>query len=267
MVCLVKAMVFPVVMYGCESWTVKKAEHWRIDAFELWCWRRLLRVSWTARRSNQFILKEICPEYSLKGLMSKLKLQYFGHLMWTADSFEKTLDAGKDWGQAMTEDEMVWMASLTQWIWIWVDSGTWWWTGRPGALQSMVSQRVKHDWATKPNWNVKSSFYWLLFMYKAHFRAPRKKVEQDTHLFISLQTYSQAEETYLITWKQTGTFHVVINYDKTKNMGYGNYKVKEDSSWAVIFIRDEYNKKKLPTKTCGWGKFPDEVMVVVKTLQ
>ena len=83
-VCLVKAMVFPVVMYGCESWTIKKAEHWRIDAFELWCWRRLLRVSWTARRSNQSILKETIPEYSLEGVMLRLKLQYFGHVMWRA---------------------------------------------------------------------------------------------------------------------------------------------------------------------------------------
>ena len=94
-VCLVKAMVFPVVMYGCESWTVKKAEHWRIDAFKWWCWRRLLRVPWTAKRSNQSILKEINPEYSLKGLMLKLKLQYFGYLMQRADSSEKTLMLGK----------------------------------------------------------------------------------------------------------------------------------------------------------------------------
>ena len=92
---LVKAMVFPVVMYGCESWTVKKAEHRRIDAFELWCWRRLLRVPWAARRSNQSILKEISPEYSLEGLILKLKLQYFGHLMRRTDSFEKTLMLGK----------------------------------------------------------------------------------------------------------------------------------------------------------------------------
>ena len=95
MVHLVKAMVFPVVMYGCESWTVEKAEHRRIDAFELWCWRRLLRVPWTARRCNQSILKEISPEYSLEGLMLKLKLQYFGHLMRRRDSFEKTLKLGK----------------------------------------------------------------------------------------------------------------------------------------------------------------------------
>ena len=95
MVHLVKGMVFPVVMYGCESWTVKKAEHWTIDAFELWCWRRLLRVPWTARRSSQCILKEISPEYSLEGLKLKLKLQYFGHLMRRTDSFEKTLMLGK----------------------------------------------------------------------------------------------------------------------------------------------------------------------------
>ena len=94
-VCLVKAMVFPVVMYGCDSWTIKKAEHRRIDAFDLWFWRRLLRVPWTARRSNQSILKEISPGCSLEGLMLKLKLQYFGHLMWRADSFEKTLILGK----------------------------------------------------------------------------------------------------------------------------------------------------------------------------
>ena len=107
-VCLVKAMGFPVVMYGCESWTVKKAEHRRIDAFELWCWRRLLRVPWTARRSNQSILKEISPEYSLEGLMLKLKLQYFGHLMRRANSLEKTLMLGKIEGKRRRgkQDEM-----------------------------------------------------------------------------------------------------------------------------------------------------------------
>ena len=105
---LVKAMVFPVVMYGCESWTVKKAECQTIDAFELWCWRRLLRVPWTARRSNQSILKEISPGISLEGMMLKLKLQSFGHLMRRVDSLEKT-DAGRDWGQeekGTTEDEI-----------------------------------------------------------------------------------------------------------------------------------------------------------------
>ena len=115
---LVKAMVFPVVMYGCESWTVKKAEHRGIDAFEQWCWRRLLKVPWTVRRSNQSILKDTSPGCSLEGLMLKLKLQYFGHLMQTVDSLEKT-DPGRDWGQeekGTTEDEMAgcWITSLTR---------------------------------------------------------------------------------------------------------------------------------------------------------
>ena len=106
-------MVFPVVMCGCESWTVKKAEHRRIDAFELWCWRRLLRIPWTARRSNQSILKEISPEYSLEGLMLKLKLQYFGHLMQRADSFEKTLMLGKVEGRRRGQWRMRWLDGIT----------------------------------------------------------------------------------------------------------------------------------------------------------
>ena len=111
---LVKAMVFPVFMYGCESWTIKKAERRRIDAFELWCWRRLLKIPWTARRSNQSILKEISPEYSLEGLMLKLKLQYFGHLVGRADSLEKTLMLGKIEGRRRGQQRMSWwMASPT----------------------------------------------------------------------------------------------------------------------------------------------------------
>ena len=111
---LVKAMVFPVVMYGCESWTIKKAEHWRIDAFELWCWRRLLRVPWTSKRSNQSILKEISPEYSLEGLMLNLKLQYFGHLMRRAESFEKTLMLGKIEGRRRRGwQRMRWLDGIT----------------------------------------------------------------------------------------------------------------------------------------------------------
>ena len=109
----VKAMVFPVVMYGCESWTVKKAEHQRTDSFELWCWIRLLRVTWTARRSNQSILKEISPEYSLEGLTLKLKLQYFGHLMQRADSFEKTLMLGKTEGRrSRGQQRMRWLDGI-----------------------------------------------------------------------------------------------------------------------------------------------------------
>ena len=152
---LVKDMVFPVVMYGCESWTIKKAECQRIDAFELWCWRRLLRVPWTARRCNQSILNEISPEYSLEGL--RLKLQYFGHLMQRADSFEKTLMLGKTGKAGREGDDRGWdgwMASPTQCAWVWIDSGSWWWTGRPGVLKSMESQRVRHDWVTKLNWNT-----------------------------------------------------------------------------------------------------------------
>ena len=146
-VCLVKAMVFPVVMYGHKSWTIKKAECWRIDAFELWCFRKLLRVSGTARRSNQSLLKEISPDCSLEGLMLKLKLQYFGHLMQRADSFEKTLMLGKIEGERRRDNREWdgWMASPTQLTWVWVNSRSWWWTARPVMLQSMGSQRIGHD--------------------------------------------------------------------------------------------------------------------------
>ena len=151
---LVKAMAFPVVMYGCESWTVKKVDHWIIDAFELWCWRRLLRVPWTAKRSNQSILKEISPGISLEGLMLKLKLQYVGHLMRRVDSLEKTLMLGGIGVRRRRDDRGLdgWMASLTQWTWVWVNSGSWWWTGSPGVLRFMGLQRVRHDWATELNW-------------------------------------------------------------------------------------------------------------------
>ena len=151
---LVKAMVFPVVMHGCESWTIKKAEHWRIDAFELWCWRRLLRVPWIVRRSIQSILKEISPEYSLEELC----------WIWNSNTLAT-------WCEELTHlkrpgcwerlkvggegDDRVWdgwMASLTRWTWVWVSSGIWWWTGKPGMLQSMGLQRVGHDWVTEPNW-------------------------------------------------------------------------------------------------------------------
>ena len=109
---LIKVMVFPVVMYGCESWTIKKAEHQRIDAFELWCWRRLLKIPWTAKRANQSILKEISPENSLERLMLKLKLQYFGHLMGRTDSFEKTLTLGKIEGRRRGQERMRWLNNI-----------------------------------------------------------------------------------------------------------------------------------------------------------
>ena len=148
---LVKAMVFPVFMYGCESWTIKKAECWRTDAFELWCWRRLLRVSWIARRSNQSILKEINSEYSLEGLILKLKFQYLGHLMRRADSLEKTLMLGKIEGRRRRGwQKMRWLDGITDSM----DMGLsklwrWWRTGKPGVLQSVGLQRVGHDWVTE----------------------------------------------------------------------------------------------------------------------
>jgi len=152
---LVNAMLFPVVTYGCESQTIEKAEHRRTDAFELWCWRRLLRVPWTARRSNQSILKEISPEYSLEELMLKLKLQYW---------WEELTHLKRPWcwerlkagGEGDDKGWDSWMASLTQWTWGWVNSWSWWWTGRPAVLKSMGSQRVGHDWVTELNWKQTS---------------------------------------------------------------------------------------------------------------
>ena len=140
-------------MYGCESWTIKKAKRRRIDAFELWCWRRLLRAMWTARRSNQSILKEISPGCSLEGLMLKLKLQYLAtwceelnHLKrpWCWEGLKKREGNGRGWDG--------WMASPTQWTWVWVNSRSWWWTGRPGVLQSLGSQWGGHNWVTELNW-------------------------------------------------------------------------------------------------------------------
>ena len=145
---LVKDIVFLVVMYGCETWTIKKAEHQRIDALELWCWRRLLRVPGTARKSNQSILKKICPACSLEGLMLKLKLQCFGYLMWRTDSFEKTLMLGKiEARRRRGQQRMRWLDGITN-----SKDMSWWWVGRPGVLQSMGSQRVRHNWVTELNW-------------------------------------------------------------------------------------------------------------------
>ena len=152
-VLLVKAMVFPVVMCGCESWTRKQAEH-QIHAFELWCWRRLLRAPWTARRSNQSILKEISPEYSLEGLMlswnSNTLATWCKELThWKRPWCWERLKAG---GEGDDRGWDGWMASLTQWTWVWTDSGNWWRTWEPGVLQSMGSQRVRHDWVAELNW-------------------------------------------------------------------------------------------------------------------
>ena len=197
-------MVFPVVMYGCESWTIKKAEHWRTDAFELWFWRRLLRVPWTARRSNQSTLKEISPDYSLEGLMLKLKLHYFGHLMQRTDSLEKTLMLGKiEGGRRRGWQRMRWwMTSLTCWTRVWLSLGSWWQTRKTCVLWFMGSQRVGHNWATELNqtdmWNHP---VWTLMM-KANSRHEsqgyrkegvlREEEERDTPLVFLLRL--QGEE-------------------------------------------------------------------------
>ena len=151
---LVKAMVFPVVMYGCESWIIKKAERWRIDAFELWCWRRLLSVLWTARRSSQSILsravlgvhwKDWCWSWNSNTLATWCKELTHWKRPWCWER----LRAGGEGDNRRWDGYMV---SLTQWTWVWVNSGSWWWTGRPGVLWFMGLQRVRHDWATELNW-------------------------------------------------------------------------------------------------------------------
>ena len=167
-VCLVKAMAFPVVMYGCESWTIKKAEHQRIDAFVLWCWRRLWSVPWTARRSNQSILKQISPGVHWKdwyrGWNSSTLATWCEEL-----TLEKTLrlEGLREGGGGNERGWDGWMASPTQWTWVWVNSGTWWWMGRPGVLQFMGSQRVGHDWVTELNWAESCS---NIFWYKNYFK-------------------------------------------------------------------------------------------------
>ena len=154
---MVKAMVFLVAMYRCESWTKKKANHQRID-FELWCWRILLRVSWTARRSNQSILEKINPEYSLEGLTLKLKLQYIGHLMLRADSLEKDPDAGKNWRQKKrtAEDEMVKQLSPTQWTWVWANSG------KTVKDWRAAVHGVTKSWTWLSNWTTTTKLVFIL---------------------------------------------------------------------------------------------------------
>ena len=182
--------------YGFSSghvwmWELDCEESWapKIDAFELWCWRRLWRVPWTARRSNQSILKEISPGCSLEGMMLKLKLQYFGHLMQGVDSLEKTLMLAKIGGRRRGDDRGWdgWMASPTQWTWVWVNSGRWWWTGRPGVLRFTGSQRVRDDWVTELNWT------------EIHIKKSTRKaniLNTNTMLFIFLKGKLQLAQNY-----------------------------------------------------------------------
>ena len=191
---IVRAMVFPVVLYGYEKWTIKKAEHRRIDAFQLWCWRRLLRVPWTAERRNLSILEEINPEYSLEGLMLKLKLQYCGYLMQRVDSVEKTLMLGGIGGRRRRgRQRMRWLDGIpTQWTWVWVNSESWWWTGKPGVLQSMRSQRVGHDWATK------------LMQCFNYFLKIKLFVDEGMDFFVSTVTFMFQKLTCWDFWRPSG---------------------------------------------------------------
>ena len=193
---LVKAMVFPIVMYERESWTIKKAEHWGIDAFELCCWRKLLRVSWTARRSNQSILKEIIPGYSLEGRCwswnSNTLATWCEELThWKRPWCWERLKAGGERNDIGWDG---WMASPTQWTWVWVKSGSWWWTGKLDVLLSMGSQRVRHDWATELNWT--DSFKSSEREYVEHcFGARTIPVSRCPKIFLGLSKSTEALNT------------------------------------------------------------------------
>ena len=209
-VCLVKAMVFPAVMYGCERRTIKKAEHWRIDAFELWCWRRLLRVCWTARRSNQSILKEISPGSSLEGLMLKLKLQYFSHLMRRTDSFEKTLMLGKIESGRRRHNRGWdgWMASPTQWTWVWVNSGSWWWTRE--AWHAVVHEVTKSQ-TRLSNWTELNQNPHYQYIFKG-MEKTALKVHRD---------YDHSSKTYAYLFNH---YHYLIYISTNMSMWIGKKK-------------------------------------------
>ena len=240
---LVKAIVFPVIMYGHESWTIKKAECWRIDAFELCCWRRLLRFSWTPRISNQSILKEISPGCSLVGLMLKLKLQYFVHLMRRVTHLKRSWCW--EWFRAGGEgDDRGWdglMASLTQWTWVWVVSGSWWWTGRPGVLWFNWSHRVGHYWVTELNWTL----------WKKSYDLPRWHIKKQTLITLPTKvrllkamispvvTYVCEISFYKESWalKNWGLWTVVLEKTLLHTLNYKEIQQvhpKGNQSWMFL---------------------------------
>ena len=210
--CLDKAVVLPVVMYGCESWTIKKAECWRIDAFELWCWRRLLRVPWTARRSNQSIQgrsvlgvhwKDWCWGWNSNTLATSCKeLTYWKRPWWWEEL--RTGGEGDDGGWD------AWMASPTRWTWVWTSSGSWWWTGKPGMLQSMELQRVWHDWAPALSSRLKFPIIWLkafYFTFVSFIKKDWNILEQNeqNYWFVSL--------SFFLTWR----CRMVLDFYLTSN--------------------------------------------------
>ena len=184
-VSLFKRMFFPVVMYGYDSWTIKKAKHWRTDVFKLWCWRRLLRVPWTARRSNQSILKEIRPKYTLKGLMLKLKLQYFGHLMRRTNSLEKTLMLGKIKGRSrLGWQRMRWLDGITNWLDMSLNKL--WELAMDREARCTGSQRVRPNWAAELNWTEQSKTGRWRQMFRHHKYSDFQDIR---YLLISLTNY------------------------------------------------------------------------------
>ena len=207
---LVKATVFPVVMYGCESWTIKKAERRRIDAFEVWCWRRLLRVPWIAGRSNQSILREISPGCSLEELIWSwisntwaTWCKVLTHLKrsWCWERLRAGEGDDRRWNG--------WMASPTRWTWVWMDSGCWWWTGRPGMLRFMGLQRVRHNWATELNWTTQ--FYrWGNWVSKSL---------KYLHRLINIVVVNSKDWiNYYISYSVLKIFRIIIMIQRTQNI-------------------------------------------------
>ena len=226
-VCPVKAMVFPVVMYGCESWTIKKAEHRRTDAFELWCWRRPLRDHWTARRSNQSILKEISLECSFEGLMLKLKLQYFGHLMWKLTHLKRPWcwERLKVRGEGDNRGWDDWMASLTQQTWVWIKYGSWWWTGRPDMLHSMGYK--ESDMTERLNWTELPSAHWPNLTWK-HRQYTLAISLRNVFWICLLRLWKQKQKSTNGTISNKNVLHSKRNCPQNKKADYwmGEYILK-----------------------------------------
>ena len=222
-VCLVKAMVVPVVTYGCESWTIKKAERQRIDAFELWGWRRFLRVPWTARRPNQSILKEISPEYSLEELMLKLKLPYFGHLMQRTDSLEKTLILGKieAGGEGGDREWDGWTASMTQWTWVWAN-----WEMQKDREAWCAASYKESDMTEEMNWTESSSRQ--IFIPPPHKGGKGDFIEERHHPAQVVSYHHQRWDKWLLRWHPDKDTTSLLGHSCQKFMRESNHKETSD---------------------------------------